>query len=241
MLFRSGLGCSGFVYGLSLMTTMMQTGAIKKGLLLCGDVSTTSVSYQDKSTYPLFGDAGTATALEFDESASPMHFNLQTDGKGYEAIIIPDGGCRNPLNEESEQMVEAEKGVMRRKKDLWLNGMDVFNFSVTKVPANIRTLLEKHNADTSSLNFFVMHQANLLMNETIRKGLNIDAAKTPYSLKEFGNTSSASIPLTMVTQIAEALKTKNNQFLLSGFGVGLSWGSVLLRTNQLVVSDLVEL
>ncbi len=239
--YNIGLGCSGFVYGMSLVTTMMQSGFVSKGLLLCGDVSTTSVSYHDKSTYPLFGDAGTAAAFEFKDGASEISFNLQTDGKGFEAIIIPDGGCRNPLKSESEVMLEVEVGVTRRKKDLWLNGMDVFNFSVTKVPANIRQLLSHCKVDVSDPDFFIMHQANLLMNETIRRGLNIDASKTPYSLKDYGNTSSASIPLTMVTQIAEQLRMRENTLLLAGFGVGLSWGSVLLKTDSIIISDLVEM
>lgn len=239
--FDIGLGCSGFVYGISVIASMLNNSGIKKALLLCGDVSTTSVSYQDKSTYPLFGDAGTAAALEFNENAAPIRFNMQSDGKGYQSIIIPDGGCRNPLNEESEQMIEVEKGVVRRKKDLWLNGMDVFNFSVTKVPANVNAMLQKYEVERESLDFFVMHQANFLMNETIRKILNIDAAKVPYSLRHFGNTSSASIPLTMVTSMAKELMTSERKLLLSGFGVGLSWGSIIIDTENLVIPDLIEI
>lgn len=235
------LGCSGFVYGMSVVANMLSSGRIKKALLLTGDVSTISVSYQDKSTYPLFGDGGTVAALEWNENATTMHFNLQSDGSGYESIIITDGGCRHPLNAESEVMTEVEKGVIRRKKDLSLNGMDVFNFSVTRVPPNVNELLAFSRVDKSEIDFFVMHQANLLLNETVRKIIGIDAAKVPYSLKYFGNTSSASIPLTMVTEVATALKTSKQKLLLSGFGVGLSWGSVLTETNNLVVSDLIEI
>ena len=235
------LGCSGFVYGLSVVANMMSNTGIKKALLLTGDVSTVSVSYQDKSTYPLFGDGGTVTALEWNENAAPMHFNLQSDGSGYESIIIHDGGCRNPINAASDEMVETDKGITRRRRDLTLNGMDVFNFSVTKVPPNVNELLAFSAVEKSALNFFVMHQANFLLNETVRKILSIDAAKTPYSLKNFGNTSSASIPLTIVTEISGALKTSKQKLLLCGFGVGLSWGSVIVETENLVVSDLLEL
>ena len=235
------LGCSGFVYGLSVMANMMSNSGIKKGLLLCGDVSTISVSYKDKSTYPLFGDAGTATALQAEVTIQPMQFNLQSDGAGFKAIIIPDGGCRNPDTSESYAMVEVEKGVIKRKRDLWLNGMEVFNFSVTKVPANINALLQKTNQEIAQIDYFIMHQANLLMNETIRKILQVEPNKVPYSIKDFGNTSSASIPLTMVASIAPALRTENKKLLLSGFGVGLSWGSVILDTHKLVIPDLIEL
>lgn len=239
--FDVGLGCSGFVYGVSILASYLSSGAIKKALLLCGDVSTTSVSYYDKSTYPLFGDAGTAAAFEYDVQSEPVFFNMQSDGAGYETIIIPDGGCRNPLTNESEELIELEKGVSRRKRDLWLNGMDVFNFSVTKVPANINALLERYAVDISLIDYFVMHQANLLMNETIRKIIAVPEQKVPYSLRHFGNTSSASIPLTMVTSIAQNLQIGEHKLLLSGFGVGLSWGSVIIDTENLVVSDLQEI
>lgn len=235
------LGCSGFVYGLSVVANMLSNSGIKKALLLTGDVSTVSVSYQDKSTYPLFGDGGAVAALERAEDASPFYFNLQSDGSGFESIIIQDGGCRNPINVASEIMEETEKGVIRRRRDLTLNGMDVFNFSVTRVPANVNELLAFSGTEKTAVDFFVMHQANLLLNETVRKIIGIDAAKVPYSLNGFGNTSSASIPLTMVTQIAETLRRTKKKLLLCGFGVGLSWGSVMLETENLVISDLIEL
>ncbi len=235
------LGCSGFVYGLSVVSNMMSNTGIKKALLLTGDVSTISVSYQDKSTYPLFGDGGTATALEWNENASPVYFNLQSDGSGYEAITIKDGACRNPMSKASEEMEEVEKGVIRRRRDLSIKGMDVFNFSVTKVPPNVKETLAYAGWSKTDPDFFVMHQANLLLNETVRKVLGIEAARVPYSLKDFGNTSSASIPLTMVTQIADKLRNAKCKLMFSGFGVGLSWGTVLLETDNLVVSELIEI
>lgn len=239
--FDINLGCSGYVYGLSVVGSIMSSSGIKKALLLSGDVSTVSVSPHDKSAYPLFGDAGTATALEFTPGAAPIFFNLQSKGEGYEAIMIPDGACRNPLTDESYKMEEKEKGVVRSRKNLWLNGLDVFNFSVTEVPPNIKATLQFASTDFTGIDFFVMHQANLLLNETIRKVLQVDAAKAPYSLHDYGNTSSASIPLTMVTAIAGALKQKQNTLLLTGFGVGLSWGSVLLKTDSLTIPSLLEI
>lgn len=233
-----GLGCSGYVYGLSVAMSMMQTGGFRKGLLIAGDVSTTTLSYQDKSTWPLFGDAVTATALEYVPGAPSTHFNLQSDGSGYKAIIIPDGCLRQRPVPESYIMQEVEPGIIRNRIQLWLNGLDVFNFSVREAPENIRTLLAFSNTDLSSVNRFVMHQANLLMNETIRKKLKIDGAITPYSLKEYGNTSSASIPITINTQCADSAQ-KPQRWLLSGFGVGLSWGSCLLETEQITCPPVV--
>jgi len=235
-------GCSGYVYGLSVMGRMMTGGAIKKGLFLVGDVSTQNTSYKDKSTYPLFGDAGTATALEFVPGAPDMHFNLQTDGSGYEAIIIPDGGIRNYASKEhSFEYEEISEGISRNRFHIALDGMEVFNFSLREVPPNIRTLLEHAGEELDNMDHVVTHQANKLMNESIRKKLKIDPEKYPYSIGEFGNTSSASIPLTMISAMRNEITEKKLKLLLSGFGVGLSWGSVVLETDKVYCPDLIEI
>jgi 3-oxoacyl-[acyl-carrier-protein] synthase-3 len=234
------LGCSGYVYGLSIIASLMNNAKIKKGLLLTGDTSSLSLNWKDKSAYPLFGDAGSATLLEYQEN-SRMDFNLQTDGSNYGAIIIPHGGSRRPVDNESDVEQEFEKGIIRKQKNLSLNGFDVFNFSIKEVPPNIKKLLEEYKYNIDQIDYFVMHQANLLLNETIRKKLKIHADKVPYSLRDFGNTSSASIPLTMVTNLKNELTTKKKRILLSGFGVGLSWGSVILDTVNLIIPDIIEL
>ncbi len=234
------LGCSGYVYGLSIIASLMNNAQIKKGLLLAGDTSSLSLNWKDKSAYPLFGDAGSATLLEYDEKAR-MDFNLQSDGSNYEAIIIPHGGSRRPVDQESDLETEHEQGVIRKKKNLSLNGFDIFNFSVREVPPNVRDLMAYSNADIDHIDYFIMHQANLLLNETVRKKLKIDAIKVPYSLQDYGNTSSASIPLTMVTNLKNELNARKNKLLLSGFGVGLSWGSVILDTEELIIPDIIEL
>jgi len=238
--FDINLGCSGFVYGLSVISTLISTARIKKALLFSGDVSSFSVNKNDKSTFPLFGDAGTVTALEFDSSANPLYFNLQSDGSGYEAIIIPDGGLRNPTNDESYIEHQIEKGIKRSRRNLKLEGMDIFNFSLREVAPNINNLLEYANEDKSDFDYFVMHQANKLMNESIRKKLKIEKDKVPYSLAKFGNTSSASIPLTIVSELKNNLSKGKHKLILSGFGVGLSWASVLLDTNNLICTEVLE-
>lgn len=237
--FDISLGCSGYVYGLSVVASMINSAHIKKALLLVGDISTFSLNYKDKSTYPLFGDAGTATALSYDAEAPALDFNLQSDGEGYEAIIIPDGGLRNPLQDESFEEKEVDKGIHRTNRNLALNGLDVFNFSLREVAPNIKKLYEFNSTVSSDYDYYVFHQANRLMNESIRKKLKVEPEKVPYSLGEFGNTSSASIPLTIVTELRDQLK-EQRRMLFSGFGVGLSWGSVSVKTDQLVVPELIE-
>lgn len=235
--FDINLGCSGYVYGLSVVSSMMATGGFRKALLLAGDISTHAITPEDKSTWPLFGDAGTATAIEFDLQKK-IFFNLQSDGSGYEAIIIPDGGLRNPISEKTYVKEEKEKGIMRHRRNLWLNGLDVFNFSVREAPPNISAVVEFAGMKTDDVDFFILHQANRLMNETIRKKLKIPIEKVPYSLDDFGNTSSASIPLTIATRLKENIRSPK-KIVLSGFGVGLSWASAYLETEKIICPEVI--
>jgi len=233
------LGCSGYVYGLSAAAAMMSTGGFRRGLLLVGDVSSAGVNIKDKSTYPLFGDCGTATALEYNRDYE-MFFNLQSDGGGKDSIIMPHGGLRHPITADSLIEKEYEPGVIRHQRNLWLNGMDVFNFSVREAPQNATALLDYCELSVADVDLFVMHQANLLMNETIRKKLKIDSSKVPYTLKNYGNTSSASIPLTLVEHLREPV-VPNKRILLSSFGVGLSWGSCYLETGNWIIPETVKI
>ncbi|MEI7895478.1 MAG: ketoacyl-ACP synthase III [bacterium] len=234
------LGCSGYVYGLSVIGSLMNTTGIKKALLLVGDLSNVTSCYRDKSTYPLFGDAGTATALELKPGHAPMQFNLQTDGSGHEAIIIPDGGVRNLLSKKSFNEKKYGDGIYRSRLHIALNGIEVFNFSLREVVPNIKTTLKHFNRPLDEFDFLVFHQANRLINETLRKMLKVDPARVPYSLHDFGNTSCSSIPLTMVTQLRNELGNTPRKLLLSAFGIGLSWGTVLIETDGIVVPELTE-
>lgn len=240
MAFDIGLGCSGYVYGLSVIAGLLNATGLKKGLLMVGDISSVTCSKEDKSTYPLFGDAGTVTALEYDNNAEKMYFDLNSDGSGQDAIKIPHGGMRNLTSPESFKKEEIAPGIMRSQMQLALNGLDVFNFSINEVPSSIQKFMAQVNISEGDVDYFVMHQANKLMNETIRKKLKFPLEKVPYTLSRFGNTSSASIPLTIVKELALPLSKAENNLLLSGFGVGLSWGSVYLKVNNLLLPELVE-
>ncbi len=235
-----GLGCSGFVYGLSVIGSMMQSGAFKKALLMVGDISTLTTCYRDKSTYPLFGDAGTVTAVEYDSNAPVMHFNLQTDGSGYRALMIRDGGARNAMSRQSFEIKKIGKGIYRSRLHLELDGIEVFNFTLREVVPNIKKLLASTGGTLASIDFVVFHQANRLINETLRKMLKLETDKVPYSIRDFGNTSGASVPLTMITALKNPLETGKTKLLLSAFGVGLSWGSVVVETDRICIPDLIE-
>ncbi|MEI7490624.1 MAG: ketoacyl-ACP synthase III [Bacteroidota bacterium] len=239
--FDIGLGCSGYIYGLSTAAGMMQQGSIRKALLMVGDISTTTTTYRDKSTYPLFGDAGTVTALEYNRDASPMSFNLQTDGSGYKALIIQDGGIRNIITKKSFDVRKYSKGIHRNRLNLELDGIEVFNFSLREVVPNIKALLQYTNVNLEGIDYLVFHQANRLINETLRKMLKMEPGKVPYSLREYGNTSGASVPLTMVTQLRDQLIQGKLNLLLSAFGVGLSWGSALIGTERIICPPVMEI
>jgi 3-oxoacyl-[acyl-carrier-protein] synthase-3 len=233
--FDVNLGCSGYVYGLSIISGFLQNGQIKKALLMVGDKSTISTSYTDKSAYPLFGDAGTATLVSFEENYPTMHFNLQSDGSGKNSIIIEDGHSRNPYSASSDEMIDYGPGISRAKKHLKLDGFEIFNFALKEAAVNIKLLLESINKSEPDVDFFVFHQANKLINESIRKKLKVSPEKVPYSIDLFGNTSSASIPLTICHALKEEVSSPKT-LLFAGFGVGYSWGSVFLETKGLQTS-----
>lgn len=238
--FDMNLGCSGYVYGLSTAAGLLRNFPEGRALLLVGDVSSSCVSAEDKSAAPIFSDAGSATALERKEGAKPIWFNLQSDGKGFKAIIIPGGGYRHPLTEEALMMKKVSEGITRNESHLILNGIDVFNFSIREVPKNVTALLDRLNKQTDQVDHYVFHQANMMINETIRKKLKLEKWQVPYSLKKFGNTSSATIPITMITELYEDMTTKPLSWVVSGFGVGLSWGAAYLETDSLICPPLIE-
>lgn len=235
------LGCSGWVYGMSVVANLVSTGCFNKGLLLVGDTTLKPVSVLDKSAYPLFGDAGTATAIEYKPQATQLNFHFATDGSGFEAIIIPDGGYRNPVNSDSFAFEQVEEGIARNKLHTILNGMDVFSFGITKAPQTVNRLLERFEINCEQVDYYLFHQANRFMNEKIRKKLKLTEQQVPYSLRDFGNTSSATIPLTMVTELGERLRNESLSLVACGFGVGLSWGSVSFAVEGICVPQLIEI
>jgi 3-oxoacyl-[acyl-carrier-protein] synthase-3 len=237
--FDVNLGCSGYVYGLSIVGGLLQNMTGGKALLLVGDISTATISMKDKSTAPLFSDAGTATALEY-RAGEEIHFNLQNDGKEFDDIIIPGGGYRNRFSAEQLEYKEHEKGICRNELHMKLDGVKIFNFGLREVAPNVDALLREKNIEKDSVDYFVFHQANLLMLESIRKKLHVAPEKVPYSLYDYGNTSSATIPVTLVAKLNQTLQNGKLKLLLSGFGVGLSWGSAYLETENIVCPKVIE-
>lgn len=238
--FDISYGCSGWVYGLSVITSMISTGIMKKGLLLVGDTTSSFKSAKDKTARPLFGDAGTATAIEFNNEAEDMYFSLFADGKKYDTIIVPDGGCRNPFSKNSLIETEIEEGVVRTPMHSIMNGMDVFSFGISKGPEVTKDILEFSGHTVDDVDLFIFHQANKFMNEKIRKKLKIEETKVPYSMKDFGNTSCATIPLTISTCLKDPSHVNGRSMVCTAFGVGLSWASVYTKINNMRYISLSE-
>ena len=229
------LGCSGWVYGLSYVASLLCGGSVKKGLLLVGDAR-----LQVPTEDPLVGFAGTATALEYIEGVlDGLQFHFGTDGSGYEAIYIPDGGARNQISLRSFEM-ENINGKMLNRLQPRMNGMDVFSFAISTAPKSIKKALEHFARNLDEFDYCVLHQANIQIDEIIRNKLKLPVEKVPYSLREFGNTSSASIPITISTQLKGKIEGSNVNLICCGFGIGLSWGTVLLSLDNIVLSDLIK-
>ncbi len=240
MAFDVPLGCSGFVYGLGIASGIVSQGCIRKALLLVGNTQSVYASPEDKSTALLFGDAGSAIALEYDgNAAAGFRFHYQTDGSGYESLIVPDGGCRNPFNEHSSEMEEFDEGIRRSRLHEKMDGSAVFSFAFFSVPKSIKALVREYNIDTEKVDYLLLHQANRFMCDGIRKKLKFPEERVPYNIRNFGNTSGASIPLLMVTELREQMQTKHLSYLACGFGVGLSLGSVYFETDKIVCPEII--
>ncbi len=229
------LGCSGWVYGLSNIASLVSTGSIRKALLLAGDAKKRSTMKRD----PLFGDAGTVTAIEYVEGAKGFQFHLGTDGSGYDAIILPDGGSRNQVSPESFELHEYE-GRMMHNMQTHMKGMDVFSFGITTAPKSVKKLAEHYGFNYLDADYVIFHQANMKMNNQIVKKLKFDPKRVPSCMYRFGNTSSASIPLTIVSELKGKYENNPTKFICCGFGVGLSWGTTSFEIENIVIPDIVN-
>lgn len=237
--FDINLACSGYVYGLSAAYAYALNEGVNRVLLLVGETMSKIVSRYDKVNTPLFGDAGTATLIEKGEQFGKSIFSLHTDGKGAEVMMIPDGGFRNPVSADSFVEETDANGDKRSRLQFRMDGMAVFNFGMSEEPRDVKNIVEAAGLELSSVDLLIYHQANKFMTDFFSKWLKFDKAKTPYSIRKYGNTSSASIPLTIVSELHDAYPERKN-VILSGFGAGLSWGSVLLNLEQCKISQISE-
>ena len=233
------MGCCGSMYAINVAGNLLSSGNVKRALLLVGDTALRMGSMKDKSRVPLFGDSGTAMALEYDPSAEDIIIEFNTLGSGYEALITPHGGFRHPITPESFVEEDFGNGIIRAPKDTLINGMDVFSFAISRPPISIKKMMERYNLTTENVDYFLIHQANKLIVDRIVKKLKLPIEKVPYDLQEFGNLGGASVPMLMTYNLADELQRRPLTLLCSSFGLGLTWGTMILRTNCIVVEQII--
>lgn len=235
------MGCCGSVYAINVAGNLLSAGTAKRALLLVGDTALRMGSKKDKSRVPLFGDCGTAMALEYDTSAEDIIIDFNTLGEKYQALMTPHGGFRHPITEESYVEEDFGNGIIRAPKDTLINGMDVLSFAISRPPISIKNLMEKYQLNTENVDFFLIHQANKLIVDRIVKKLKLPLEKTPYDLQEFGNLGGASIPMLMTYNLAEELQARPLTLVCSAFGLGLTWGTMVIKTRFVMVLPLNKL
>ena len=242
MAFDINHGCSGFLYGLSIISNLMSTGSFRKGLLLVGNTQSKNVSYEDKSTYMIFGDAGAVAAIEYaPQDGDSLDFHFMTDGSQLESVYVPHGGYRHPITPDSFVVEDCGDGIKRNKTNLIMDGMDVFAFANKHLPKSVNALVEHFHIDKDKdVDYFVMHQANKFLCDKVCKKCGMPLSKSFFSYKNFGNSSGASIPLTMVTEMKEILGSEGRKKILStAIGGGFSLASTMFNVGQIHCSDLV--
>ena len=239
--FDVALGCSGHVYGLWIAANLMAGSGFSRVLLLAGDVSSRFASSQDRSTALLFGDGGTATALEKDANAPVLTFSLGTDGSGWKNLIVPAGvqWSRIPRNADTQIRQKTEANNWRSQEDLFMDGAEIFAFTLREVPPLISNVLEASGWTRDEVDYFVFHQANKFMLTHLAKSMKLPLPKVPFSLKEYGNTSSASIPITINSELGDAIRTRPLKLLMAGFGVGYSWGACTTTCGPMVAPPVI--
>lgn len=198
--FDLSLGCSGYVYGLSNIIAFMKFNNLKHGLLFTSDPYSEIIDHEDKNTDLLFGDGATVTYITEDGTYVPIDFSFGTNGSGYGELICKD--------------------------KLYMNGRAVFTFAATTIPKHIQSLLSKNGLEDSDIDKYILHQGSKYIVDTIRTRLKINEAKVPFDIYEYGNTISSSIPMILEHEIHQE---HNNKIVLSGYGVGLSWASAIIK------------
>jgi len=232
------LACSGFVYSLSTAFAYASSQGINRVLLLVGETMSKLANPRDRVNFPLYGDAGTACLVEkgdFKESV----FLLTAGGQGEKEVLVPHGGFRNPITAESLVDKEREEGNFRRDADITMDGMATFNHAVTAIPKQVKQLMKEIEISADEVDYLVSHQANKFMINFIVKRLKFDPNKVPFCIEKYGNTSAASIPLTIVSELQGKLD-EEKKIILSAIGAGWSIGNAYLTTKNVKVSDIIE-
>ncbi len=239
--FDINLGCSAFIYGMAVVYSMMEKTNLRKALLLDGETRSKVYSPKDRRTAFLFGDGGVAALIERNEKFGESFFSLNSDGSRENLIKINAGGYRIPSSPETlKEKVVDEYGNIRNEEQGYMNGGDVFTFVNREVPTDIKRMLEYTGRDKDSFDYIIFHQANNFINTHLAKKLKLDVKKIPSTIEKYGNTSSVSVPLTIVSELKDKMQGEK-ELLLSAFGVGMTWATAIVKFVDLKISNIVEI
>jgi 3-oxoacyl-[acyl-carrier-protein] synthase-3 len=226
--FDFNLGCSGFVYGLAISKGLINSGTAENVLLVTGETYSKFIHPGDKANRIIFGDGAAAVIIEKNSEDHIMDFVLGTNGAGFDKLIVPNGGLRNRYNPD-EAEIEDQSGDIRTNNHLFMNGREIFNFTLEAIPPLFWQVLEKNNLTLDNLAYVIFHQANRFMLEHLRQKLNIPREKFFNDILKVGNTVSSTIPIALKTLMDNRMLKSGEKVLLCGFGVGYSWGGVIVK------------
>jgi 3-oxoacyl-[acyl-carrier-protein] synthase III len=234
------MGCSGYIVGLYNACSLITGAGLRRVLLLCGDTQTKLCHPEDKNVVFILGDGGSATLVQADSNAEDIVIELMTDGARFRNLYVPAGGFRQPSTDATRRVELRPDGGLRSDDDLFMNGMEIFKFSATDVVKTLSGFIEAEGLSAETVDALFLHQANHFMNEKIARKLKFGAEKVPYTISFYGNTGSASIPLTMAHHFSTTGGAPSHRALMCGFGVGLSWGVASARLDGICVPRVVE-
>ena len=231
--FDINLGCSGYIYGLAVAKSLVETGIANNVLLITAETYSKHINPLDKSTRTIFGDGAAATLIGHG-GMEIGSFDLGTDGSGKDFLIIPTGGARKACTPETAVEKETE-GNVRSEDNLFMSGADIFEFTIREVPASVKRIMKKEGLKKDDIGLYVFHQANQFMLDFLVKLMKVDKQKFYMNFADTGNTVSASIPIAFKRALDEGVIKPNQTIVLCGFGVGLSWGSTVIRTGDVAL------
>jgi 3-oxoacyl-[acyl-carrier-protein] synthase-3 len=226
--FDFNLGCSGYIYGLAAAKGFILSGVARTVLLVVSETYSRFIHEKDFSNRTIFGDGSAATIIEKDKEEFIFEFVLGTDGKGWDKLLVPYGGLRH-LYDPGAKATEDESGNLRTLNNLYMNGSEIFNFSIERVPRLVTQVLQKNQLSMDTIDYFIFHQANRYMTEYLRKIIKIPQEKFFQDMLHTGNTVSATIPIALKETLDQGVVKQGDRILLCGFGVGYSWGAVVIK------------
>ena len=237
--FELSMGCSGWVFGLQQAALLCVYGGAARVLLCAGDTLSRLTNPGDRATDPLFGDAGSATIVEKTGRSTPFHFVLGSDGAGAGSIIVPAGGARQPSSDATRVEKTDAEGNRHHAENLYMNGSEVFNFTLREVPAAVNEVMKLAGWTPAEADALVLHQANRFIVSTVGKKCGFPADKTPMDVGEkYGNQSSASLPCALIDGLGGRLESESLKIVGCGFGVGLSWGAFAGELGPLTIAPI---